>query len=347
MKRIQLLLLSVLVLSTSLIFIDSKEHVSALKKQIDFEELPVEDVLLMLGDDTIQHHISKFDPAKAAVGEDLVLRGLTEKDGKKTQRISKHFVCTDCHNLTREFEDITSESPEDRLNFAKEANLTFLPGSTFWGIYDRNSFYNKDYIKKYGDLVTNARDSLQNAIQVCAKYCSSGRYLDDWEVEAIMHYYKTLQLKVKDLHLSEPVLKNIRKYAQLKPDERKDLIRTIKDSYVHGYDATFLKPTPTDQRKYGDGGDAANGELIYEKSCLHCHGGGRLTYLSLSKSKLDARMFWRNRSNYRDKSLYQIIRYGTYAKTGRKQYMPLYTEEKMSDNQINDLMAYIKQLAGK
>jgi mono/diheme cytochrome c family protein len=45
--------------------------------------------------------------------------------------------------------------------------------------------------------------------------------------------------------------------------------------------------------------------------------------------------------------LYQIVRYGTYAKTGRKQYMPLYTKEKMSDEQLNDLVAYIKKTAEK
>jgi mono/diheme cytochrome c family protein len=58
-------------------------------------------------------------------------------------------------------------------------------------------------------------------------------------------------------------------------------------------------------------------------------------------------MFWRNIKKYSDKSLYQIVRHGTYSKTGRKQYMPLYTEEKMSDEQLNDLVAYIKQLAKK
>jgi mono/diheme cytochrome c family protein len=58
-------------------------------------------------------------------------------------------------------------------------------------------------------------------------------------------------------------------------------------------------------------------------------------------------MFWNNITNYTDKSLYQIVRYGTYAKTGRKQYMPLYTKEKMSDEQLNDLVAYIKKTAEK
>jgi mono/diheme cytochrome c family protein len=100
-------------------------------------------------------------------------------------------------------------------------------------------------------------------------------------------------------------------------------------------------------RKFGEGGNVENGKLIYNKSCLHCHANRRVTYLNLDNDRLSAKMFVKNLKNYKDKSLYQIIRYGTYAKAGRKQYMPLYTEEKMSDDQINDLVAYIKQLANK
>ena len=87
--------------------------------------------------------------------------------------------------------------------------------------------------------------------------------------------------------------------------------------------------------------------MIYEKSCLYCHAQKRVTNLGLDKGVLSGRMFWRNIEKYSDKSIYQIIRYGTYAKVGRRQYMPRYTKEKMSDEQINDLVAYIKQIAKK
>ena len=347
MKKLYLLLLLILLIGTSAIFIDGNSIDSVAKRRLNIDEMSAENVLLMLGDDTIQHSLQYADPEQVKIGEDLVLYGMTVKDGKETNRISKHFVCIDCHNIGREFSDLSGESPEDRLNYAAENNIPFLPGSTFFGMYNRTSFYNKDYVKKYGDLVLNARDTLSNATQVCAEYCSSGRVLEDWELTAIMHYYKSLELKVKDLDLTGNQKKNIEKYGQLSKEERMQLIVDIKASYISGYDATFLETMPRDQRKYGDGGDPKKGELIYEKSCLHCHGDGRLTYLILGKTKLDARMFWRNRKNYSDKSLYQIVRHGTYAKTGRKQYMPLYTNEKMSDEQLNDLMAYIKQLSGK
>ncbi|GAB5418427.1 MAG: hypothetical protein Crog4KO_33590 [Crocinitomicaceae bacterium] len=314
---------------------------------MDVSQMSVSSVLLMLGDDTLVHHIDRVDSDLVKTGEDLVLKGFTLRDGKKSKRISTHFVCTDCHNLTREFNDITNDSPEDRLAYARANDLPFLPASTFWGIYNRTSFYNKDYVKKYGDLVINARDSLANATQVCAKYCSSGRYLDDWELEAMMHYFKSLELKISDLDLDANTIKNLQKFGKLKVAEKEELITTIKAAYTQKYDATFLETMAREERKFGEGGDSEKGEAIYEESCMHCHGSGRLTYLSLGKNKLDARLFWSNRESYRDQSLYQIVRHGTYSKPGRRQYMPLYTEEKMSDAQLNDLMAYLKKLAEK
>lgn len=316
-------------------------------RAMNVKELSVSEVLIMFGDDKPVHYLESFNADKSKIGKDLILYGKTKIDGKYSKRISKYFVCIDCHNLGREFTSLPSESPEDRLKYAKENGLSFLPASTFWGIYNRTTFYNGDYKKKYGSLVDNSRDTLQNAVQVCAKYCSAGRYLEDWELESIMHYYKEHELKIKDLGLTENTLKNIQKFSKLKVEEKEDLVELMKNSYRQAYSATFLETMPTDQRKYGEGGDAENGKLIYDKSCLHCHAGKRVTNLNLDSGVLTARMFLRNIKNYSDKSLYQIIRHGTYSKIGRKQYMPLYTEEKMSDNQINDLVAYIKLLSLK
>lgn len=315
--------------------------------KIDISEMPIEQVLINLDNQPYLHSMDRYDEAKAQLGYELITKGRTTKDDKKSKRISSYFVCTDCHNLTREFENIASEDPQERLNYAKDNGLTFLPGSTFWGIYNRTSFYNGDYDKKYGEMVVGARDTLENAIQLCAKYCSSGRYLEKWEVEAIMHYYKKNELRVKDIEISQNDRKNILYYQKLKPEEKERLTEVVNNAFVQGYAATFLPAMDLDKRKYGEGGDPKNGELIYNNSCLHCHLNKRVTYLHLDNDKLSARMFVRNMKNYSDKSLYQIVRYGTYSKAGRKQYMPLYTEEKMSDIQLNDLMAYLKILADK
>lgn len=315
--------------------------------KIDISEMPIEQILMNLDNDKYLHSLERHDEAKAKMGEELILTGRTTYNDKKSKRISSYFVCTDCHNLTNEFSSANSQDSEDRLKVAVQKGLPFLPGSTFWGIYNRTSFYNGDYVKKYGEMVIGARDSLSNAIQLCAEYCSSGRVLEGWEVEAIIHYFKKNELRLKDITITENDYKNLLYYQKLKPEEKVRLTKVVRDGFVQGYNATFLNPIPTNERKYGEGGNAERGKQIYNESCLHCHGGKRLTYLNLGNDKLSGRMFYRNLKNYSDRSLYQIVRYGTYSKTGRKQYMPLYTKEKMSDEQLNDLVAYIKILAKK
>jgi mono/diheme cytochrome c family protein len=48
---------------------------------------------------------------------------------------------------------------------------------------------------------------------------------------------------------------------------------------------------------------------------------------------------------YHPHSMYQVIRYGTPPKSGKRAYMPQYTSEKMSDQQVADLRAYIESRA--
>lgn len=314
--------------------------------RMDPNAFSVEQVLNQLGNERLIHSIDQVDLTKAKIGEDLVFKGFTVLDGKKTKRISAYFVCTDCHNTTREFKDIKSESPKDRLQYAEENGLPFLPGSTLWGIYNRTSFYNDDYVEKYGELVVNARDSLANAVQLCSKYCSSGRYIEDWELEALMHYFKKNELHIIDLGISDKDKFSIME-GTLTQTQKENLSTEIKDSYRQAYSATFMETIERSKRQYGKGGDAEKGKLIYKKACMFCHENKRVTYLHLDDGKLSGRFLWRSRKKYTDQSIYQIVRHGTYAKTGRKQYMPHYTKEKMSDEQLNDLVAYIKQIAKK
>ncbi len=314
--------------------------------QMDPDAYSVEQVLNQLGNEPLIHSIFQVDLSKAKVGEDLIFKGFTVRDGKKSKRISTYFVCTDCHNTTREFDDVSSESTDDRLHYAKENGLPFLPGSTLWGIYNRTSFYNNDYVKKYGELVDNARDSLSNAVQLCSKYCSSGRYIEDWELEAIMHYFKKNELHLSDINISDKD-KSALFEETLSQTQKEKLAKSITDSYRQAYSATFMETMDKDVRPYGNEGNAENGKFIYEKACMFCHENKRVTYLHLDDGKLSGLFLWRNRKNYSDESIYQIVRHGTYSKAGRKQYMPHFTKEKMSDNQLNDLVAYIKQIAKK
>jgi cytochrome c553 len=318
-----------------------KKNENALIDEIDVDNLPIELIVQNISGKKYAHSIAKLDMTKAEMGRQLILNG----KAKKGKLISIHFKCIDCHNLVKETKEPNDLSPESRLHYAKENNLNFLPASTLWGIYNRKSWYNDDYIKKYGDLIKNAKDSLQNAVQVCAKYCSSGRFLENWEVEAIMHYFKQNELKVKDLSLSAIDKKNILFWQKLDVDEKKELLNNIESAYTIAFPATFLPTMPRENRKYGEGASAENGKELFKRSCLSCHENKRVTYLNLIPDKLSAKYLLKNLDGYTDKNLYQVIRWGTYQKAGRKQYMPHYTKEKMSDQQIEDLVAYLKQLS--
>lgn len=315
--------------------------------EVDVEGLPVELVLSNLGGKKYQHSISKLDPEKAEIGRQIIFQGKAKTRLHRGKLVSIHFVCTDCHTLVKETEDPADLRPESRLAYAQKHDLPFLPGSTLWGIYNRTAWYNDDYSKKYGDIIKNAKDSLVNAVQVCGKYCSSGRFLEDWELEGVMHYFKQNELHIKDLPLSQTDKKNILYWQKLSDQEKKALRVKIESSFTRAFPATFLETMPRDQRKYGDGANASNGEIIFSKACLYCHANKRVTYLNLEKNSLTANMFWKHIEGYDDLTLYQIIRWGTYQKAGRKQYMPHYTKEKMSDQQIEDLVAYIRKLAKK
>ncbi|MCT4559906.1 MAG: cytochrome c [Crocinitomicaceae bacterium] len=309
------------------------------------EEATLESVLLALGEVKSKHHLPELDAKLAAQGEELVKYGKLKNGLLGSKLISPYFVCTDCHSLTKEAEDGIANSPDERLTYAQKQNSAYLPASTFWGIYNRIAWYQGDYEKKYGGLIEKAKDDLRESIQVCAKYCSAGRFLEDWEVESILHYFKTLELKMNDLQLSDSERAQVNNLATLNDKEKQSLLGILQKKYVRSEGATFLKTMPREERKYGEGGNVKNGEYLYEKSCMHCHFQGRVTHLKLDKDILTARMLERNLTEYNDESIYQIVRYGTYTRAGRNQYMPLFTKEKMSDEQINDLVAYIKQLA--
>ncbi|MFA7273383.1 MAG: cytochrome c [Crocinitomicaceae bacterium] len=311
------------------------------------DEMSLDEVRMALGGEKSEHYMADYNPEKARIGLELILNGKRKKGLFKSKAISSYFVCTDCHNLNAEFSDAADQNPVDRLDYARKNKIPFLPGSTFWGIYNRKTFYNDDYVKKYGELIDKAKNSLPASIQVCAKYCSSGRNLKDWELEAIMHYFKQTELHLKDIRLTFDQKQSLANLQKLSTEEKKELLKEIESKYTSGYSAHFMETMPRDDRKYGAGGDAEKGKYIYDNSCLFCHLDGRVTYLKLDNDKLSAKLFLKNKTNYSDLSIYQIIRQGTYAMPGRNQYMPRFTKDKMSDQQIEDLMAYLNQLAEK
>ena len=172
-------------------------------------EMPVAEVLKKLGDKSPNQPNTGLKGVSAENGKKLFLEGIsTNPSGKKSKKQSKHFVCTSCHNTVQEDPNLSVSDPQARLEYANEKGIPFLQGTTMYGAVNRTSFYNGDYYKKYGSLMEKARNDIREAIQLCAVECAQGRSLKHWEIESILAYLWTLELKMEDLNLAEGRLSN-------------------------------------------------------------------------------------------------------------------------------------------
>lgn len=306
----------------------------------------VSDALLLLGDDPAIHHTT--DRTDVVSGFELFTTGVTSADmgDDSPGRISKHFVCTDCHNLVKEDPDLTVSDPEARLAYAAEMNLPFLQGTTMFGVVNRSTWYNDDYLNKYGAMIAPARDTLVNAIQLCATQCSQGREMTDWEISAMIQYFHTIQITLGDLGLNQDQYNRLDQ-AWHQGGVRTEEIEWLKSRYLSGSPATFIDPKDKSARTYGEGGNAENGKLIYDLSCMHCHSETGVTNFILNDETLTFAYLDKHMKDKGNKSIYVISRKGTYSVGGYKPYMPHYTAERMSLAQMEDLAAYIKQRAGE
>jgi len=297
----------------------------------------VASTLMDLGMSKPSHYIENLDSETIQKGYELVHEGRTTHNGKKSKYISKYFKCTSCHNTIREDASLQEVNPLDRLSFAIEKNIPYLQGSTFWGITNRMSWYNDDYYKKYGALVDKARNSLEESTQLCAEVCSQGRPLEEWEMNAILSYYWSLQLKMSDLNPDEDYLKSLSNYQEK--------IKYIQGLFQTKVPATFVDPPKDKSTGYGLKGNISNGEAIYTLACQHCHREGGESDVVLDNGITTFKWLRKNITKDSPLSIYEIIRKGTYSELGHKEYMPHYTKEKMSDQQVEDLRAYIEKMA--
>ena len=306
------------------------------------EDTPVWQVLEKLGEPMPNHVVNtSIKGVSVERGRELVMYGITTKtNGRKVKKQSKHFVCTSCHNVEREDPDLTKSDPEKRLKYVAEKGLPFLQGTTFWGAVNRTSFYNGDYDKKYGDLVLPARNNLREAIKLCAVECAQGRTLKDWELESVLAYLWSLELKMGDLNIPAQELNNIGKVVASNKKENR-LANYIKKQYLSASPAHFID-APADRKNVPLIGDPINGELVYQMSCQHCHANSRYSFFELDNGITTFKFLDKHASDYTRYSIYQVARYGTSPMNGKRAYMPLYPLEKMSKQQMADLRAYIK-----
>lgn len=305
-------------------------------------DTPLSIVLVTLGD---QRPISRLkalpDKEQVKQGSEIVLHGTTTgPSGKKTERQSPYFVCTDCHNVKRENPNPGNNIASARLKYAAENGLPFLQGTPLYGAVNRDSWYNDDYLKMYGPVVQSARYNLMDAVQLCATKCSQGRALEKWELEAVLAYLWTLELKIGDLNLTKDELEKLYHAETGSTKIQTDLIKMLKSKYISVSHATFAEPLQPRKRGLGIVGNPANGEVIYKQGCMHCHKRKTITKTRLVDSISAYSVLYKNLSAETSFNVYHTVRKGT--PNNVKPYMPLYTMEKMSDEQIEDLVAYIR-----
>lgn len=305
------------------------------------ENTPLIEVLLALGEDKPLHYLDEISPEMITRGEELFTKGRTQKpDGKGVSTfISKYYMCTNCHNTVQEDPDLRKSDPELRLSYAVEQNLPFLQGTTMYGSANRESWYNDDYFKKYGDLVKAAQNSMEEAIQLCAQECAQGRKLEDWESKAIVAYIWSISYTLGDLQLREDTWKRL-KQSQSSPKLAEAMITELKSYYSLKSPATFSYPPEDPNIGYGIAGDADNGKRVYDLSCKKCHAYNGVSRYLLDDSKLTFKKLYKNFDE-----VYDLIRIGTYAQPGARPYMPHYTMERMSNQQIEDLKSYVSYQA--
>lgn len=306
---------------------------------------PVFEVLQYLGEASPGHYLENITPEIMQRGEDIIKKGRTNgPDGSLSTYVSKYYDCTSCHNITIEDPDLKVSDPEARLVFVQEKNIPFLQSTTFYGTVNKESWYNDDYVKKYGDLVYAANKDIKAAIQLCATECAQGRRVTDWEMEAILAYFWSLGYKLGDLDLTEDDYQKLNAQAADK-SSHPELREWVKGFYLLKSPATFAEVPGDKQAGYELTGNAENGKAIYHSSCQYCHRPYGVSSFWLDDSELTFRKLRNNLAKNNHFSIYEMIRHGTYAVPGHKPYMPLYTKERMSDQQIEDLRAYIEDRA--
>jgi mono/diheme cytochrome c family protein len=335
-------LITILLLAGAWILFQSSEKEAAI---LD-ENQSLYQTLDQLGYRSVRHLPDlSIEGASAKIGEDLVKFGFSEGEGqKKVKRQSKHFVCTSCHNVEREDPDLSVSDPEARLAYVVKKGLPFLQATSLYGAVNRTEFYNDDYVKKYGELIKPAKNDIREAIQLCAVECAQGRKLHDWEVESILAYLWEIELTLGDLNLDEKEAAIIQK-AINGENLAMESIQILESKYLKGSPAHFVEPKIRDKDNSTASGNAQNGKLVYDVSCKHCHLNNRYSYLNLDDSSLTFKWLSNKADTYSRYSIYQIIRYGTFAMHGKSSYMPRYPKEKMSDQQIEDLKAYLDLMA--
>jgi mono/diheme cytochrome c family protein len=290
----------------------------------------------------------------SAWGRELLIDGRVLRPPTSAQPstlLSTKYTCVHCHNLAREDVALNQLDPEARAGRIRNAQpadpakrdgtvLGLTTGTTLWGVVNREHFFNGTYEKYHHVKLPDGRrmntESLADAIQVCGKHCSAGRFLEPWELDSVMASLWDLELRLKDVDLSPEAKGQI--VAQMnggKPDEVRAARNRLKLSYLRAGDGTMgavpvqtagdVDVYPNNQRVTGD---AQRGKWLYQSACACCHG------TSVNAVK-DAALV------PSDAHFHKLVWQGAES---ADHYMPFFPLERLSRQQVTDVRVYLKTL---
>lgn len=317
-----------------------------IKKAYDFNDsTAVWELLGILGRENAPI-LKSMVGASVEKGRDLVHKGYTVNEkNRNTNKISKFFVCTSCHNVKKEFEFQNQISAEDRLAYADKNGLPFLQGSSFYGIVNRSTFFNGDYQTKFKEErgIKEANTDLRAAINFCARVGTQGRELEEWEIESILAYFWTLQFRVGDLNLSDQEKKKI-KLCISENSHKNEALKIIESKFAAAMPAHFLKIPrfqKIEEERLSDPSRIHQGKVIFNQSCLHCHLHKKYSFFGLENDRITLKsMESATRKQNYIFSMYYLVREGLEPRAGHRSFMPLFTAEKMSEEQLKNLYIY-------
>ena len=290
----------------------------------------------------------------SAWGKELFLRSRVAappEGPKPSKALSVHYTCTQCHNNCREDRVLTRQDPEDRVRFIAEAKpgeapFRLQPGTSLWGAANREAFYTDSYAVYHGLLVEGGRPmnpkSLEDATQVCCTYCSVGRLAEPWEIDALLAYQWDLEVTLGDLGFPADVEKSLAGTLTApsgKPAADVAKTRTLLRGMIllqagDKYTAPPKNLTRERQGEYLDKaafkGDAARGQQVYRLACDHCHGAGKPSESEGAELLMDLKKY------------HGFLAHGTHRTT--QPYMPMFTAERLSRQQIADVQTYLTTL---
>jgi hypothetical protein len=253
----------------------------------------------------------------AAWGHDLLVKGTVEKPPlgpSPSVRLSKSYRCVHCHNLVREDARLLDQDPEarERLLLAaipahgetRDGSIpSLVPATTFWGAINRTRFYN-GYFEKYNSLrvADGSRmnpERIADAIQICSRFCSAGRYPEPWELDSLLAALWELELTMKDLDLPPDAVTKITTALEGSDAAQIEAARALVRASYLKVSGAEPREKPRELKKnvdlYEGGtqetGEAARGALVFRASCGGCHGSDVAAPLVSARQLADVRAY--------------------------------------------------------